>query len=240
MAANENVVQEWRFNIGEAFPADDPVARFTVAVAGVLNDNLLSHTLFVESNEPFRLLYFFNLASSHLYEASETLLRARNEWREVREFVDALDQERRGEFERVVALADQNPPWPGQRLKDIRNSFFHYLRLDRAAYDAGRLPLALGLQTAADLDSSLVSEPGGPLSGIRAKFADQAAISAITSDYEDGEYERLIVALADYQGDLNRFAQAVVGRYIRELSDGIVTHETREVVDGAESDEAAG
>lgn len=232
MGANEDLVHEWRFRIGDAFPADDPVARFVVAVAVVLNDTILSNTLFVDAAEEehaYRRLYFFSLASSHLYEAAEIFLRAHREWDEVRAFVEELEQERQEEFDRIKALAAPQAPWPGQRLKEIRNAFFHYLRLDRAAYDAGQLPLANGLQVAADLESSLVIEPGAVLSGIRARFGDQAVTSAMTHDLDDGELERLIATCANLQGDLSRFAQAVVGRHIAELPDGVVLHETRPV-----------
>lgn len=222
--AEDNVRHEWRFPIGEVFPHDRPLARFVVAVGGVLNDNVLSNTLFVKSEQPFEHIYFFNLASSHLYEAAEILRQAHREWEEVRTFVAELDQERQDEFARVTALAAQNADWPGARLKEIRNSFFHYLRLDRGASDAGRLPLTGGLEAAADLEGVLVSDPRGPLSGIRALFADEVAIKTLTADFDEGEFERLIEALANLQADLSRFAQAVVGRYINGMPDGLVTH----------------
>jgi hypothetical protein len=47
-------------------------------------------------------------------------------------------------------------------------------------------------------------------------------INALATDFEEGELERLVAALPDYQGALNRFGQMVVGRYLRELPDGIV------------------
>jgi hypothetical protein len=98
-AGANNFRHEWRFRIGAALPSDSPVARFIVAVAAALNDNLLSNTLFVESEKPYEHIYFFNLASSHLYEAAETFRQAHREWQEVREFVAALDDDRRGEFD---------------------------------------------------------------------------------------------------------------------------------------------
>lgn len=222
----------WRFQIGAAFPSDSPLARFIVAVAGALNDNLISNTLFVQSEKPYEHIYFFKLASSHLYEAAETLRQGHREWDVVREFVAELDEERNHEFERIVALAAPDAEWPGSRLKAIRNSFFHYLRLDRAASDAGHLPLTHGLQAASDLEGLLVIEPGGPLSGIHATFADEVGINALTSDYADGELERLIGSLANYQADLNRFAQGALGRYISEQPAGVVAHEERESAEG--------
>lgn len=217
--------REWRFRIGDVLPANEPLARFIVAVAAALNDSLLSNTLFVTSEKPYEHIYFFNLASSHLYEAAETMRQAHREWPEVRDFVGALDDERKAEFAKVTALADPAPPWPGARLKEIRNSFFHYLRLDRAMVDAGRLPLANGLGAAADQEGLLIAEPEQSLSGIRALFADEVAIKALTADYEDDEFERLVGALADYQGNLNRFAQGAIGRYLRDLPSGVVSYQ---------------
>jgi hypothetical protein len=77
---------EWRFRIGAAFPADNPLARFIVAVARAMDDTVLANGLFVQSEQSYKLLYFFNLASSHLYEAAETFRKAHNEWDEVQEF----------------------------------------------------------------------------------------------------------------------------------------------------------
>jgi hypothetical protein len=235
--AGDNTKHEWRFRIGDVLPSESPLARFIVAVAGALNDNLLSNTLFVQSDKPYEHIYFFNLASSHLYEAAEMLGRAHREWEEVREFVAALDEERRVEFERITALAAPAADWPGARLKAIRNSFFHYLRLDRGAADAGHLPLAHGLEAAADLEGLLVIEPGAPLGGIRALFADEVAVKAVTDDFEDGELERLVAALANYQADLNRFAQAAIGRYIGEQPEGVVAYEATEVAEGDAKDD---
>lgn len=216
---------EWQFRVGEPFPADSALARFVVAVAGALNDSGLSNTLFVQAQTSFERLYFFNLASSHLYEAAEMLRRAHREWDDVRDFVATLDAERREEFERVAALAAPDAEWPGPRLKTIRNSFFHYLRLDRSAADAGQLAISHGLAEAADLESSLVIEPGAALSGIRALFADEVLVKTITDGYEDDEFERLVESLASFQGDLNRFAQGALGSYLRNQPDGVVRYQ---------------
>src|SRR5579862_9604980 len=107
MGNRQNELQhEWRFNIGVAFPAQSPLARFVVAVAGALNDNLISNTLFVQATKDYERSYFFNLASSHLYEAAETFRQAHRDWREVRDFVASLESQHRQEFERISALAD--------------------------------------------------------------------------------------------------------------------------------------
>jgi hypothetical protein len=78
-----------------------------------------------------------------------------------------LDVERQQEFASITALADRNPAWPGNRLRQLRNSFFHYLRLDRDAANAGQLRLQRGLVEAADLEGRLIIEGAAPLNGIR-------------------------------------------------------------------------
>jgi len=190
-----------------------------------MDDTVLANSRFVEAEKDYERLYFFILANSHLYEAAETFHKAHREWEEVREFVGSLDEERQQEFARITALAEQDAEWPGNRLKDLRNSFFHYLRLDRAAANAEQLPLQRGLTEAADMESQLIIEGGGPLNGIRALFADEVFVKSLTADYEEGELERLVVSFAEYQPTLNRFAQAAVGRYLRDLPEGVVQFE---------------
>src|SRR5438876_112511 len=95
--AGENVTHEWRFRIGDAFPADSPLARFIVAVAQGMNDSLLANTLFVESEKPYEHIYFFNLASSHLFEVAETFRKAHRQWEEVRNFVARLNADRQAD-----------------------------------------------------------------------------------------------------------------------------------------------
>lgn len=219
--------REWTFQISEAFPADSPLARFVVTAAHAMNDSDFANSRFVSAKEDYERIYFFMLASSHLYEAAEAFHQGHREWDEVRKFVESLDEEHQQDFAKVTGLAAPGAAWPAQRLKDLRNSFFHYLRLDRAAADAGRLPLVDGLKAAADSEGRLVIEPDGILTGIRAVFADEVFVSTISADYEDGELKRLVAALADYQPALNRFAQAAVGRYLNQLPEGVL-HEAEE------------
>lgn len=75
------------------------------------------------------------------------------------------------------------------------------------------------------MESQLIIEGGGPLNGIRALFADEVFVKSLTADYEVGELERLVASFAEYQPALNRFAQAAVGRYLRDLPEGVVQFE---------------
>jgi hypothetical protein len=217
------VTHDFRFRMGAAFPADSPLARFIVAVAQAMNDTSLANELFVEADRDFTSTYFFNLASSHLYEAAETFRQAHKEWEEIRDFVASLEEEHQEDFARIMALADPDSPWPGKRLNELRNSFFHYLRLDRAATEAGRLPLQRSLAEVADEEGRVIVEDGGPLNGIRALFADEVLVVTVALDWEDGEVESLIGSFAEYQAALSRFAQGALGRYLRSLPVEVVT-----------------
>ena len=55
--ADEKQIHELRFRIGDALPADDPLARFILVVAMGLNDNSLANTRFVNTDEEYELLY---------------------------------------------------------------------------------------------------------------------------------------------------------------------------------------
>lgn len=234
-----NIRHEFRFRIGDVFRADDPLSRFLVAVAAILNDTLVANRSFVAAEQSFERIYFFNLASSHLYEAAETFYRADREWPEVHAFIETLDDDTQGRFTRIAALAATDADWPGPRLKQLRNSFFHYLRLNRGIAEAGRLRIVGALDAAADMDGLLVIAPpdalGIPI--IRSSFADEVLIKAITLDYEDRESERLIATLATYQGDLNHVSQMALGRCLGEQPNGVVTHD-QIVIDDDGQDEA--
>ena len=51
--ADEQELRELRFKVGDALPADDPLARFILVVSMGLNDNSLSNTRFVNTKEPY-------------------------------------------------------------------------------------------------------------------------------------------------------------------------------------------
>jgi hypothetical protein len=104
--AEEKQIRELRFRVGDALPADDPLARFILVVSMGLNDNSFSNTHFVGGTEDYELLYFFRLASGHLHELANRLRVAHEEWPDVQEFVAGLDEQYRDDFAAIVQLAD--------------------------------------------------------------------------------------------------------------------------------------
>jgi hypothetical protein len=169
--ADEQELRELRFKVGDALPADDPLARFILVVSMGLNDNSLSNTRFVNTKEPYEFLYFFRLASGHLHELANRLRRAHEEWPEVQEFVADLRQNFRDDFQSIVRLADPNDD-VGQKLERLRNEFFHYPDLRRKTAERGKLPLMQALTDAANTEGT-ISLGEEALGGIRAHFADE-------------------------------------------------------------------
>jgi hypothetical protein len=152
--ADEQELRELRFKVGDALPADDPLARFILVVSMGLNDNSLSNTRFVNTKEPYELLYFFRLASGHLHELANRLRRAHEEWPEVQQFVAGLQEDYRDDFESIVRLADPNDD-VGQKLERLRNEFFRYPDLRRKTAERGKLPLMEALTDAADTEGTI-------------------------------------------------------------------------------------
>jgi len=218
----EQDVQIWSFRFGDAFPADDPLARFVVVVALGLNDNTLSHTRLVAAEEAYERLYFFHLASGHLFGLADELSRAHEEWSEIRAFVATLDEQYRNDFDAIVGLASSDDT-TGTRLRAIRNRFFHYPSLRRRSAERGWLPLQRALRDLSELDAEVRAGAGGLGGGIRALFADDVLVNLMTREIDEDEIAGLLATLGDLQAGYNRFAQAAVGRYLRNLPRGVVT-----------------
>jgi hypothetical protein len=221
--ADGQELRELRFKVGDALPADDPLARFVLVVSMGLNDNSLSNTRFVNTKEPYELLYFFRLASGHLHELAKRLRRAHEEWPEVQEFVADLPEDFRHDFESIVRLADPNDD-VGQKLERFRNEFFHYPDLRRKTAERGKLPLMQALTDAADTEGT-ISVGEEALGGIRAHFADELVGKLVMErlGLDDDERKGLVKQLGELQAAYGRFAQATLGRYLNSLGKDVMT-----------------
>jgi hypothetical protein len=214
-------LRQWAFRLGDVFKSDDPVARFVVVVAIGLNDNILANRAFVEHDEPHELLYFFHLASGHLWELAERLEDAWQEWEPVQEFVKSLPVEYQNDFASITALIDPEDP-TGRLLSRIRHQFFHYPHLRKSTADRQRLPLQRVLKDGADAEMSLVAGGGGLGGGIRARFADDILVRLMTLTVDETELQPLLARLGELQAAFNRFAQMALGRFLAELPTGVL------------------
>jgi hypothetical protein len=228
----EKEIRELRFRVGDALPADDPVARFILVVSMGLNDNSFSNTHFVEGAEDYELLYFFRLASGHLHELANRLRVAHGEWPEVEKFVAGLDEQYRNDFAAIVALADEKNT-TGEKLGRIRNEFFHYPDLRRKTAERGKLPLMTALSEGAD-EEGTISLGQKALGGVRAHFADEFGAKLVMAHLgiDDDEKRALVKELGELQAAYGRFAQAALGRYLNGLGEVVKDVRGDQVDDG--------
>jgi hypothetical protein len=121
---------EFVFKIGEAFAADDPVARFLVVLAMMSNDllRLIDLMLADEDHDPSRRLFCFRVQTALFFEASNFLREpSHRRWPAVRSFVDGLGAAEKSDFERAVGATDRHSTmFLGEWVEESRNRTFNY------------------------------------------------------------------------------------------------------------------
>jgi hypothetical protein len=72
------------FRIGDAFPADEPIARWATVLSIAANDSIYLNIRLIDGGLPPELnIYYFRLLAAHFFEAAEWLANTRNTWPEV-------------------------------------------------------------------------------------------------------------------------------------------------------------
>jgi hypothetical protein len=205
-----------RFEIGKAFPAEEPIARWLTVCAMALNDILLVHRwLFpaIHNRTPdYVNNYLSRLGAAHLFEAAKFLADS-DRIQEVKDFVAELSQDDQEAYRRLIGLAKTDPGFP-EDLTRARNQFFHYAELLPQAPDHEKLRAAL--REHASTISEIQDQGPSPIEGFRARFADDVSIEL---SYPDEKVE-----LPDFMGELAgrildfiRFGSAAVIHYLRSL-----------------------
>jgi hypothetical protein len=175
---------EVSFKIGEAFPADDPVARFVTVVAMISNDwlRLFGEMTAVRGDDPeahARLTLNYRLQAALHYEAADFLRTARSNFPEVGAFINALPPAARLEFDEIVGGIDpESKQYHGRWLKENRNQIFHYSELNQ------RKAVGKALIAAAEKSGS-ISYITDELGSVRFWFADEVAIEWLSDATQD-------------------------------------------------------
>jgi hypothetical protein len=197
------------FKIGEAFPADDPVARFVTVVAMISNDWLrLMHDMWLLDGEDeetqARLLTNYRLQAGLHYEAAAFLKTSRSRFSEVRAFVDGLPPRAREEYEQVIGGIDPGSEhFHGKWLKDNRNRVFHYSKLN------SREPVSKALRAAGEQCGTITADES--FDSARFGFADKVAVQWLPDTEGDaGAMEALRVSVMA----LAQFAQRAANVYL--------------------------
>ena len=215
-----------RFNIGAAFPADDPVAVWVMGLSVALGDLRTVALYMGRSVQPrHERLYFVRVFASHLREVAKVIDRDFDR-SDLAAFVATLPREISDARDRIATrlnakLVEDDDDTLLDHLKRLRNDTFHY---------AGDPPsrARLGRAVTAARAEEGVYLLGGP--DMRAAYADEVvAERELPGHPADKEaqyraFEALHEAISALNGDVAEFIQRTEAVYLADwLSYGVVT-----------------
>jgi hypothetical protein len=218
-------VPTYTFEIGRAFPADDPVARFVTVLAMMSNDWKRTMQAMMDSlekpddGEGTRLMHFRQLVG-YSHEATKFLRDSPKRYAEIASFIERLDGPARAQYDNVFAALIGFEAW----MREQRDVTFHYPEMVRESYLAGDEAIANALAASAEHGDTSAATIADTLRDVRFDFADAVAVHLLGFDFREGneEMRRPTVALREAQYALALFAYAAVGAYLRSRPPGIV------------------
>ena len=164
------------FNMGKAFPADQPVAVFIVAMSSALNDLITVSKWLVggDDDEPNRFEvsdveqhYLLRLTVAQVHELRESLKHARKS-EAVAVFLDGLPDTAKKDLDRLVEVATGEASWVRATVKYVRNQTTHY------GGKWGWNELEWAMSQLADEDGEIEMR-NSKVVGMRLRFADRVA-----------------------------------------------------------------
>ena len=229
------------FKMGDAFPADNPVAVFLTSMSTALND-LLTTTKWIlggDTEQPNRRQvtdveqqYLLRLSFAQLFEVRESIKHARRD-EEVDAFLKGLPDPAVRDLERLMKVNTPQDDWLLKAMTYVRNQTNHYG--GKWNWDDVRW----AMKQVADEDGE-IEMVNDKLAGMRLKFADLIAIQHMTrkfpeyvidpdADLDQGTIEArlstLFKAIADVTAAAQNFATAVVDAYLDTLPEDVVRAE---------------
>jgi hypothetical protein len=211
-----------RFNIGTAFSAENPVARFVTVLAMMSNDwlRIMQEMVTLDSDEPetqARHIMLFRQQAALHHEAAARLVDAPSQFVEVRTFMDGLPPEAAADRDIVIGgIKPSSPHYLGDWHEAHRHVTFHHpvLQRDRAA--AGAEELHNGLTGAASHEGT-ITWTEGQFGSVRFGFADEVVVQWLPDAEKQAD---LIERLRDSALALTRYAQRAAGAYLQALPEG--------------------
>ncbi|MCP4383136.1 MAG: hypothetical protein GY798_17220 [Hyphomicrobiales bacterium] len=228
--------------MGEAFPADNPVAVFLVALSTALND-LLTTSKWMVGGDPdqphtndvtdMEQLYLLRLSFAQLHEVRESVKQARKD-EAVEAFLADLPDDAQADLGRLMTVNPREEHWIRQAMEYVRNTTLHYG--GKWNWDDQRW----AMKQVAD-DDGVIEMVNEKLVGMRLKFADHVSNRHLTRkfpeyvDDPDAELDNetiearigsLFKAMVLVTTSAQNFATAAVSAYLDGLPDGVVRVET--------------
>ncbi len=201
------------FRIGDAFPADNPIARWATVLSMATNNAIYLNVRIIEGDlPPEQNLYYFRLIGGHFFEIATWLKETRKTWPQIDGFVESLNSKAQQRYDNIVAFASQKHPLH-KRLGESRSTLFHYPTMHPEREAAGVEELANAMREAADAKSWI--EGGDDYATFRASFADEIALQFLATS--DEETEEIMEALHDPVFELVELTEAVLLAYLKTL-----------------------
>ena len=208
-----------RFRIGDAFPSDDPIARWATVLGMAINNTVYVNIRIIEGELPPELhVYYFRLVAAHFFESCVWLEDTPRHWPQVAEFLHELSQDSLDKLERLQGFAKQDHP-QHERLRRLRNTMFHYPEMHPSKERAGIEELAKALHDARDVVSSI--EGGLEYASFRASFADEVTVQFVSPD--DEGIKTLLEELSGPMFELIEFGEQVLLAHLKRIDSGMVT-----------------
>jgi hypothetical protein len=202
------------FQIGEAFPANDPIARFVTVLAMVNNEWHRSMALMnLVDDDPdgrgIRLLLVRQQAASYL-EAVKWITDSRKRFPEIAAYIDGLSADAQTSYDRLMEGIDPESPDYMDWLAGHRNVTSHFPKLHPDAFANGDEEIANALTQAAEITGTVTVERPTE-AAVRFGWADEVAVQLLP-DIEASPDE--IEKLSGARIALMRFGVEAIGTYL--------------------------
>lgn len=229
------------FKIGEAFPADKPVAVFLVSLSTALNDLLLTNRRLVGGDDiqpglndigAAEQQFLLRSSISHVWELRESIRHARKN-SDVEAFIDTLPEAASDALTTIQNPNTSEAHWIVSAMEHVRNQANHYggkWNWDDLEWAMTRL---------ADNDG-MIEMTSPKLAEMRLAFADEIAVQHLTRkfpDYADdpdadvddetilARIHTLFIRVRDVTAAALTFTTLAVNAYLDTLPKGIVRPE---------------
>lgn len=200
--------------IGKVFPADDPVARFVVAMAMAQNDIRFAAIDAAKKNDADhpRFRYMARLSIAHTYEAVYALSRWREKYPEIREFIKRLPADAQDDLKQASKVIQQIGEGV---LEHSRNRTFHYpYPDDRRNPDSDAELTEILEHMQADPTEVAIEYQKDGSEEYDLKFADDVATLATFHRHDPKKLKEQFIAARDGAGAFSRFVDGVVNLYM--------------------------
>ena len=215
-------ISQWKFRIGDAFPAGDAEAQFLTVISSAHNDLIFVNGLLSVRPLPewtsAESQYLFRTSCGHLWELSVTL-RAWLQQEPIQLLVEGLPEDARADLSKILSLASPGDDPVAKTVASIRNNAtWHY------AKPSSIKPIVRALREAADLEGILEYEES--TESVRALFADEILLQITTQFFSDEDGETAVRTV--YRGVSELMAAAIrlvrhlVVLYFSQLPPGVV------------------